>query len=171
MLRHPFTPRRGGGLDATLSFDETEVIRGVARDILDELEDTEDAGLRRLFPPAYEDDPKANEEFQSLTRDDLIARKRGTAKAVLQSIDTGRTKRGSWSARLDEETAQAWLSLVNDARLVLGTRLDVTEEMEPEPLDSSDPHAAQYNLYLYLGALESELVDALMVGLPEGSSD
>jgi hypothetical protein len=26
-------------------------------------------------------------------------------------------------------------------------------------------------MYLYLGALESELVDALMLGLPEGGSD
>jgi hypothetical protein len=171
MLRHPFTPRRDGSLDAALSFDETEAIRRVAQDVLDELEETDDPGLRRLFPPGYKDDPRANEEFRSLTRDDLVARKRGTAKAVLQSIDTGKTKRGAWSARLDEETAHAWLSLVNDARLILGTRLDVTEDMEPEPLPSSDPRAEQHNMYLYLGALESELVDALMLGLPEGGSD
>ena len=171
MLRHPFTPRRGGGLDAVLSFDETEAIRRVASDLLNELEDTADPGLRRLFPPAYKDDPKSDEEFRSLTQDDLIARKRGTAKAVLQSIDTGKTKRGTWSARLDEETAEAWLTLMNDARLIIGTRLDVTEEMEPEPLPSDDPNAQQYNIYLYLGALQSELVDALMIGLPPGSSD
>jgi len=171
MMRRPFTPRRDGSLDASLSTTEAEAVRQVASDVLHELDETADPGLKRLFPPAYTDDAPADEEFQGLTRDDLIARKRGTAKAVLQSIDTGKSKRGSWSARLDEETANAWLALVNDARLILGTRLDVTEEMEPEPLASSDPQAHQYNLYLYLGALESELVDALMVGLPEGSSD
>ena len=171
MLEQPFMPRGHGALDARLSTGEVEAIRRAAMDILEELNDTTDPGLRRLFPPAYKDDPKREEEFEVMTRDDLLMRKRNAAEAVVKSIDKGKTKKGMWSARLDDEAAQAWLALMNDARLILGTRLDVTEDMEPEPLPSEHPDAQQYNLYLYLGALESALVDALMFGLPPGSND
>ena len=171
MNEQPFIPGRGGSLDARLSSGEADAVRRVAMNILQELNDTTDPGLRRLFPPAYKDDPKREEEFEVMTRDDLLIRKRNAAEAVVRSIDKGKTKKGMWSARLDEDVAQAWLALVNDARLVIGTRLDVTEDMEPEPLPSEHADARQYNLYLYLGALESALVDALMFGLPPGTND
>ena len=171
MNEQPFIPGRGGSLDARLSAGEADALRRVAMDILQELNDTTDPGLRRLFPPAYRDDPKREEEFEVMTRDDLLIRKRNAAEAVVRSIDKGKTKKGMWSARLDEDVAQAWLALMNDARLVIGTRLDVTEEMDPEPLPPDHPDAQQYNLYLYLGALQWALVEALMVGLPPGVED
>jgi len=171
MNEQPFIPGRGGSLDARLSAGEADALRRVAMDILQELNDTTDPGLRRLFPPAYRDDPKREEEFEVMTRDDLLIRKRNAAEAVVRSIDKGKTKKGMWSARLDEDVAQAWLALMNDARLVIGTRLDVTEEMNPEPLPADHPDAQQYNLYLYLGALQWALVEALMVGLPPGVED
>ena len=62
MIEHPFMPRGDGSLDVKLSSEEAEAIRRVANDILDELKDTEDPGLRRLFPPAYKDDPGRNED-------------------------------------------------------------------------------------------------------------
>jgi uncharacterized protein DUF2017 len=171
MLEQPFMPRGNGWLDVRLSSNEADAIRRVATDILDELKDTTDPDLRRLFPPAYKDDPQREEEFEVMTRDDLLIRKKNAAEAVVKSIDKGKSKKGTWSGRLDEELAQAWLALINDARLILGTRLDVTEDMEPEPLPSEHADAQQYNLYLYLGALESALVDALMFGLPPGTND
>ena len=171
MIEHPFMPRGDGSLDVKLSSEEAEAIRRVANDILDELKDTEDPGLRRLFPPAYKDDPDRNEEFEVLTRDDLLARKRNAAEAVLKSIDRGKTKRGTWSARLDDDVAQAWLALVNDARLILGTRLDVAEDMDHGPLPPDNPKAPQHNLYVYLSALEWALVEAMMVGLPPDTED
>ena len=171
MIEHPFMPRGDGSLDVKLSSEEAEAIRRVANDILDELKQTEDPGLRRLFPPAYKDDPDRNEEFEVLTRDDLLARKRNAAEAVVNSIDRGKSKRGAWSARLQEDVAQAWLALVNDARLILGTRLDVTEDMDHDPLPPDDPKAPQHNLYVYLSALEWALVEAMKVGLPPDTED
>jgi len=171
MIEHPFMPRGDGSLDVKLSSEEAEAIRRVANDILDELKDTEDPGLRRPFPPAYKDDPDRNEEFEVLTRDDLLARKRNAAEAVVNSIDRGKSKRGAWSARLQEDVAQAWLALVNDARLILGTRLDVTEDMDHDPLPPDDPKGPQHNLYVYLSALEWALVEAMMVGLPPDTED
>ncbi|MGZ4143824.1 MAG: DUF2017 family protein [Actinomycetota bacterium] len=171
MYEEPFTPLDDGSLAVRLSREEADALRRVAADILEELADTGDPGLRRLFPPAYENDPEREEEFAAMTRDDLLERKRNAAKAVVDSIDGGKVRKGMWSARLDEENQQAWLALVNDARLVLGTRLDVTEEMDHEPLPSEDARAPLHNLYVYLSALEWALVEALAVGLPPAGTD
>ena len=167
MDEQPFTLRRDGSVDAKLQAEEAEVVLRMASDILDELEDVDDPGLRRLFPPAYEQDPKADEEFRSLTKDDLIERKKLAVNMVIKSIEHGKTKRGVWSARLDEETAHSWLGVVNDARLIMGTRLNVTED-DYGDLPSSNP---QMNLYVYLTALEGALIEALEVGLPPAIED
>jgi len=168
MIEQPFMPRGDGSVEAKLRVEETEALLRVAGDVLNELDDVGDPGLKRLFPPAYQNDANAEEEFASLTKDDLIENKKLAANRVIKSIQHGKKKRGTWSARLDEETAASWLGLVNDARLILGTRLNVTEDMDYGEVPSSDP---QRNLYVYLSALESALIDALMVGLPPAIED
>ena len=70
---------------------------------------------------------------------------------------------------LTEEQLSAWLGAVNDLRLVLGTRLDVSEE--PLDIEADDPDAPAYAVYEYLGFLLSEVVDALTEGLPEPTVD
>jgi hypothetical protein len=171
MQDEPFIPRDDGTLEVHLASGEADAIRKVAADIVEELDHANDPGLYRLFPPAYKDDPAREDEFETMTRDDLLARKRNAATTVMKSIDKGKTRKGSWSARLDEETSQAWLALVNDARLILGTRLNVTEKLDPDVLPPDHPDAPQHNLYLYLSALEWALVEALMIGLPPGEDD
>ena len=50
-------------------------------------------------------------------------------------------------------------------RLVLGTRLDVHEDMEaPDP---QDPQAAEYGLFLFLGELQYLMVEVLAGELPD----
>ena len=61
------------------------------------------------------------------------------------------------------------LDILNSLRLVLGTRLDVDEEL-PD-LDPSDPQAPVYAVYEYLGWLLSQVVDALGSDLPPPSAD
>jgi hypothetical protein len=51
------------------------------------------------------------------------------------------------------------MGAINDLRLVLGTRLDVTEEMEGVAVD--DPRAPALAVYQYLTYLLSEIVQAL----------
>jgi hypothetical protein len=60
---------------------------------------------------------------------------------------------------VDDEQLGAWLGALNDLRLVLGTRLDVDEEL-PD-LDRDDPQAPAYAVYEYLGWLLSQVVDSL----------
>ena len=40
---------------------------------------------------------------------------------------------------LDRDQADAWLRALNDIRLVLGTRLEVTEDTYEEDVDPEDP--------------------------------
>lgn len=73
--------------------------------------------------------------------------------------------------RLDEEQLVAWLGSLNDLRLVLGTRLEVTEEDYERDVPDEDPRRPAFAVYHYLSWLEEELVEALGSGLPaEGSS-
>jgi uncharacterized protein DUF2017 len=118
---------------------------------------TDDASLRRLFPPAYADDPQREAEFRDLVRDELLAEKRAALRVVEETADAD---------RLTEEQVTAWLAALNDLRLVLGTKLDVTEEMYEEGLPDRDPRAASFAVYGYLGWLEEQVVAALASGLP-----
>ncbi len=50
-------------------------------------------------------------------------------------------------------------------RLVLGTRLDVSEDMSPP--ESGEPAAVEYALYEYLGGLQYLLIETLADELPD----
>ena len=54
----------------------------------------------------------------------------------------------------------ALMGAVNDLRLVLGTRLDVSEETDLA-VDPTNPDAGAYALYGYLGFLLETCVDAI----------
>jgi len=55
----------------------------------------------------------------------------------------------------------SWLGAVNNLRLVLGTVLDVSEELEIGELPEATPDVEAYALYAYLSSLLGEMVDAL----------
>jgi hypothetical protein len=113
----------------------------------------DDPALARLLPDGYTDDDDASKEFRALTETSLRQHKSETAQRVLDSLPAGGGK-----VCLDEEATRAWMSAINDIRLVIGTRLDVTEEMDiPEP---GDPRTPGYELYRWLTLLQELLVDA-----------
>jgi len=112
----------------------------------------DDPGVARLFPSAYKDDPEANEEFRRLTRGSL-------AEGRLRAL---RTVRETHTAeRLDEQQADAWLTALNDLRLVLGERIGVTEDLYEQEIDDRDPRAPELEIYAWLTWLQSSVVDAL----------
>lgn len=116
-----------------------------------------DPALARLLPDAYRDDDAAAADFRRYTETDLRAGKRAQATAVLASLapysEGGRV-------RLDRASADAWLGCLNDLRLVLGTRLEVTEETE---LDAApdDPRAQALAVYGWLGGVQEMLISRL----------
>jgi Domain of unknown function (DUF2017) len=129
-----------------------EALPGQLRALLDE--DPEDPALRRLFPPAYVENPENESEYRRLMGDDLRERHL-SALAVLEET--------AGAEHLTEEQANGWLSALNDLRLVLGTRLDVGEDTlgSDEELDPGDPSGPALGLYHYLSWLQEQMVEAL----------
>jgi hypothetical protein len=121
---------------------------------------TDDPAVRRLFPPAYANDPERDAGYQVLTRDELLEHRLAALDVVERTLD---------GSELDQSDMTAWMGTLNALRLVLGTRLDVDEEL-PE-LDPADPQAPAYAVYEYLGWLLSQVVDALGTDLPPPSAD
>lgn len=132
-----------------------EAVASVARQ-LKELyaseEVADDPAVARLFPTAYPDDPLANIEFDGSVGEGL---REGRVEAIAV------VERTAGASTLTEEQAQAWLTTLNDARLVLGTRLGVTEESDERDFAGEGSTAASYETYLLLSAIVDALVRAL----------
>lgn len=151
----PFKARRDGSIDVVLGEMEAAALAQIAHDVLEGLATPEADGLRRLFPPAYEEDQEKQDEFAVMTRLDLTERKRSNARFLMEEVTSAPRKKERVSLRLDADGAQAWLGTLNDARLILGERLSVTDDREP-------PDDPPHRLYAWLSGLEWALVDALM---------
>jgi hypothetical protein len=117
-----------------------------------------DPVLARLLPDAYREDPEAAGEFRKYTESSLREAKKYFAQALLESLppEDGRVK-------LTAEQARDWMRALNDVRLMLGVRLEVTEDYEERlsALDPADPRLMAFELYGWLGALQESLVMAI----------
>jgi len=140
-----------GRYRVTIPGPEQELLRTLVPQLRDLLT-TDDPSLTRLFPTAYPDDPERDAGYHALVRDELLERRFAALDALERTIDGG---------DVDEETLSAWMRSLNDLRLVLGTRLDVSEDDHPGEVDPDDPLAPAWAIYHYLGALQGMVVDAL----------
>jgi hypothetical protein len=146
---------RRGDFDLRLPEAEREILRALPDQLRDLLQST-DPTVRRLFPPAYQDDPELNAEYEQLVRGDLMAGKLKSLEIMEATID---------AHRISEDQLIAWLGALNDLRLTIGTRLEVTEDLDPEGIADAHPQAHVYALYFYLGWLEEQVVEELASGL------
>ncbi|WP_327132255.1 DUF2017 domain-containing protein [Streptomyces sp. NBC_01343] len=137
-----------------------------------------DPALIRLFPDAYggpgpEDrkvDPAElaarSAEFRRFTENDLRTRKREDALAVVRSLDglAPEDDEGSAVLELTGELPLRWLGALNDLRLTIAARLDITEDDESAVLfrlPDEDPRKPMVMAYLWLGGLQETLVETL----------
>jgi Domain of unknown function (DUF2017) len=118
----------------------------------------EDPVLARLLPDAYRDDPEASGEFRRYTEHGLRSGKAAAARTVLATLPP----RGG-RVRLSQPEAQAWLRALNDVRLALGTRLEVTDDFDDQVVHMSpdDPRVAYIGVYQWLAYIQETLVRAL----------
>ncbi|MCX4962945.1 DUF2017 domain-containing protein [Streptomyces virginiae] len=137
-----------------------------------------DPALARLFPDAYgapdgagdkgvdpEELAARSAEFRRFTENDLRARKREDALAVVRSLD-GLTPAGDGAAvlELSGELPLRWLGALNDLRLTIAARLDITEDDESAVLfrlPDEDPRKPMVMAYLWLGGLQETLIETL----------
>jgi hypothetical protein len=184
-----FKKARGGAVTADVSDVEASVLAsavaqllhllGEADDASDdplaamvglpsgEVHRPDDAALARLLPDAYRpdasDDPafdadEAATDFRRYTEADLRAGKRAHAVTVLEGLAV---LGGAGRLRLDRTATDAWLGTLNDLRLVLGTRLEVTEDTYERPPPEDDDLAQALQVYSWLGWLQESLLDCL----------
>jgi hypothetical protein len=159
--------RNGRQCVATFAIDEVRVLRKVAGEVVALLTDAFDHGdpvVGRLFPDIYPGRPDDSAEFRRYTEGDLKTGKIDQAGAILAALPSD----GPSEVRLDAETAEAWLRAINDARLAMGTRLDIRADTDlGEELDDAvlhDPASGrvfQLSVYAYLGYLQESLLNAL----------
>jgi hypothetical protein len=176
-----FAPVRGGG--AAIGLDEVEIsiLRTLVTQLLELVgpgngpaagEDSDplaelfaegptkppdNPALARLFPSAYED-PEDASDFRRFTENDLRARKRGDALAVLRTLDG----RGPL-IELTADEARQWLGTLNDVRLSVGALLEVTEDESDglHALPDDDPRKPLMIAFQWFGLLQESLLDAL----------
>ncbi|ARF80192.1 DUF2017 domain-containing protein [Kitasatospora aureofaciens] len=127
-----------------------------------------DPALARLFPDAYggpaapqdEETRAAAAEFRRYTELDLRARKRDDALQVVRALDG---LGGAGVLKLAAADCLHWLGALNDLRLTLGVRLEVSEEDEQGlyELPDGDERKPLVMAYLWLGALQESLLEAI----------
>lgn len=165
-----FTLRRGGRVDLTLEGPEADLLRGLPAELRALYEsDTPDPAHDRLFPRAYLDptEEQAEQQWQELVYPELLEGRLANLERItgaLDDADTGRKDR--LVVHLDPDDVQAWLAVLNDARLALGTRIGVTDDTDLTELDPDDPNAPVLAAYGWLTYLEGELVETLLGGMP-----
>jgi hypothetical protein len=158
-LRRRISRTRDGRYVLRLPREEQALLANLSDQLRELLQlTTDDPSVRRLFPTAYNEDSERDREYQQLVRDELLER-RLAALAVVEESAT--------ATELNDAQLTGWLTALNDLRLVLGTRLDVTEDHEPVAEDH--PDAPALAVYGYLSVLLGEVVDALAEDLPPPS--
>ena len=147
----------------SLAPEELALLEGLPAELREVFEaPLDDPGARRLFPAAYLDpnEEDAEQEWEAMVHPDLL-RQRLDALELLTSSLARATPNKEWrEIALTPDDVHAWLGVLNDTRLVLGTRLGVTEE--ELAIDPDDPDARAFAVYYLLSHLEGELVDMLL---------
>ncbi|HJR37778.1 MAG TPA: DUF2017 domain-containing protein [Nocardioidaceae bacterium] len=152
-----FLPRREGGVLATFSGFEADLLRSLASQLVellrnevaaptastDPLEDLldfsgpttepDDPVLARLFPTAYPDDEEAAGEFRRFTEGSLRDGKARNAVLIIDTLEESGLppeleEDGLWiDVELSVADAHAWMRSFTDIRLALATRLGIEE--------------------------------------------
>jgi Domain of unknown function (DUF2017) len=155
LFRPQITRGRNGEIKLRLREDERDLLQMLCAELRQRIdEDPGDEELRRLFPPAHQDDPDADAEYRRMVGSQLV----GGRSRALDTVERTLEHRS-----LSGEEAEAWLTVLNDLRLVLGTRLDVTEDIDFN-LGRGDPRAPELAVYAYLSWLQEQLVEAIALG-------
>jgi hypothetical protein len=148
-----FRARRDGTIDLQLDFVVRDVIGRVCSELRESLRaDRDDPSLRRLFPPAYLDDPDRERAYEQLVQDDLLTSRMQALDTVLATVE---------GDRITAAQAEQWMHALNAVRLTLGTQLDVSEDRDPNDIDEEDPLLPQLLVYDLLSLLLSALLSVV----------
>lgn len=145
---------RGDVAQISLAAGERELLAHLLPQVRELLLMDEHPLTRRLFPPAYANDVAAQASYRELVHDDLLARRLAAIEVLENSVAKDKIV-------LDDTGTGEWLQALNAVRLVLGTRLDVSEDDDPNDLDPDDEDFPLWQAYHALSYMLGVLVEAL----------
>lgn len=117
-------------------------------------EQEDDPAVERLQVPVYLDDAESNDEWWRLMGPDLDAARKADRNVFKKTVDEEEP------TTLSREEADAFLRVLNEARLALGARLGVEVEEDYEDLPEESRAVMGY-----LGVILEELTEELSGGL------
>jgi Domain of unknown function (DUF2017) len=144
------------GYRINLADEERELLQGLFEQLRAMLlGSNDDPALKRIFPAAYHQTQhqEHDAEYQRLMREELVASRLTGLATVEEALLT--------KPPLTEEQVLAFMQALNGLRLVLGTVLDVSEELDLDDVADDDPHVGEYHLYNFLSWLLEWTVRAL----------
>jgi hypothetical protein len=147
-----FDPVRGGGFRVRLGGDERALLGSLPDQLEALMAGGAGPGTVRLFPPAYAQDAELDAEYQRLMHEELIRRRLEALAVVRETLDAG---------TLTEDQLHAWVRVLNDVRLVLGTLLDVSEDSDVLDADPDGEDYGQRVVYVVLSDIVDDGVSAL----------
>jgi Domain of unknown function (DUF2017) len=153
----PIRRRRDGRYTVRLPA-EVRTMLGSLAEQMSPMIDSDDPAVTRLFPPAYigDDTTDAEKQYRSLV-DGALHNHHHQAMDILSETVTADI--------LTADELSGWLSAIGSMRLVIGTRLDVSEDM-PKPVPG-DPSESEHAVFDLLGMLQATIVDVLAEELPD----
>lgn len=165
-MTRPFK-RSKGGLVVTLNEAEAELLGSIPAELSATMQTPAGSGdpvHERLFPRAYLDptEESAEDDWQDVVHPELVRDRLVALQTLVDTLEQGTRKRGRVEVHLEPDQAQAWLGVLNDARLALGVRLEVTEDLDLSELDADDPNTPAFAVYGWLTWLQGELVETLL---------
>ena len=147
------------GIRVHLEEHEADLLRRLLEEMstLLEVDVRIDPVNQRLFPDAYESD-EDSASFHELVGDELRTQK----TEALARLRTALGENGPLESSFSRDDVAAWLPVLTDIRLAIGTRNDVTEEMMGREVDPEDPEEAGLLVLHWIGWIQESILQVLM---------
>lgn len=128
----------------------------------------QDPALARLLPDAYADDEESADEFRRFTERSLRQTKLAHASTVRDTL-----RRSGDTIVLSPDEAHSWLGFLNDARITIGVRIEITEDNHDElaALPDDDPRLGSLQVYDWLTYLQDSLIDVIAPQDPQNPEE
>ncbi|MSO15267.1 MAG: hypothetical protein CK521_05175 [Acidimicrobium sp.] len=140
--------------EITLSTDDRSTLLSFVNQLSEILAmGPDDPRLRRLFPTAYHENPAHDAEYQGYMRDELTQSRAASIVVMTKVLES--------TELITASQLHAFMTVLNNLRLVLGTLLDVSEDDFEDDIDEDNPAFGQWQLYGYLGWLLEWTISAL----------
>ena len=139
--------------------DEEKELLGMLPSVVVEAIESHSPYVTRLFPPTYPFDDAAQRDIEKADTDSLADAHRRLLEGLAASV----TK-----PVLTHEDLANWVGAINDIRLLIGTALDVYEEMDRPGED--DPRFQDFVIFDYLTWLQGSLLAFLSQQVDQGDN-